>query len=77
MQPLLNERQAAALMALSVRSLQRLRQVGGPKFVRVGKSAIRYRVGDLETWIAARVVTSTSAQGQTKTAGSGRGSLTS
>jgi hypothetical protein len=61
MQALLNERQAAALMSLSVRSLQRLRQSGGPKFVRVGKSAIRYRLGDLETWIAGRVVTSTSA----------------
>jgi hypothetical protein len=47
-------------MSLSVRSLQRLRQSGGPMFVRVGKSAIRYRLGDLETWIAARVVTSTS-----------------
>jgi hypothetical protein len=32
-------------MSLSVRSLQRLRQSGGPKFVRVGKSAIRYRLG--------------------------------
>jgi hypothetical protein len=61
MQALLNERQAAALMSLSVRSLQRLRQTGGPKFVRVGKSAVRYRPGDLETWIAGRLVTSTSA----------------
>jgi hypothetical protein len=60
MQPLLNERQAAELMSLSVHRLQRLRQTGGPKFVRVGKSAIRYRVGDLETWIAGRVVSSTS-----------------
>jgi hypothetical protein len=60
MHALLNEKQAAELMCLSVRSLQRLRQTGGPKFVRVGKSAIRYRVGDLEAWIAARVVNSTS-----------------
>jgi hypothetical protein len=62
MEALLTERAAAALLCLSVRSCQRLRQTGGgPKFVRVGKSAIRYRLGDLETWIAARVVTSTSA----------------
>jgi hypothetical protein len=36
MQPLLNERQAAELMSLSVRSLQRLRQSGlGPPYVKL------------------------------------------
>jgi hypothetical protein len=69
MQPLLTERAAAALLCLSIRSLQRLRQSGaGPKFVRVGKSAIRYRTGDLEGYVAGRVVSSTSVILKTKTA---------
>jgi hypothetical protein len=60
MDALLTER-AAALLCLSIRSLQRLRQSGaGPKFVRLG-GAVRYRQGDLEGYVAGRVVTSTSA----------------
>jgi hypothetical protein len=62
MQSLLTSHDAALALRLSTRSMERLRQTGGgPKFVRVGKSAIRYRLGDLETWIAGRVVNSTSA----------------
>ena len=60
MQPLLTQRQAAALLCLSERTLERLRvSGGGPKFVRCGRS-IRYRDSDLEAWVADRVVGSTS-----------------
>jgi predicted DNA-binding transcriptional regulator AlpA len=60
MQPLLTQRQAAALLCLSERTLERFRVSGiGPKFVRMGKS-IRYRLGDVEAWIERRTVGSTS-----------------
>ena len=62
MQPLLTQRQAAALLCLSERTLERFRVSGiGPKFVRMGKS-IRYRLGDVEAWIERRTVGSTSEQ---------------
>jgi predicted DNA-binding transcriptional regulator AlpA len=62
MQPLLNERQAAELMSLSVRSLQRLRQSGlGPPYVKLPGGSVRYLPAMTERWLAARVVTSTSA----------------
>jgi predicted DNA-binding transcriptional regulator AlpA len=60
MHPLLTQRQAAAALCLSERTLERLRvSGGGPRFVRAGRS-IRYREGDLESWITSRVVGSTS-----------------
>jgi len=59
MQPLLTRRQASEMLALSERTVERLRCSGlGPKFVRCGRS-IRYRVADLEEWIERRVVGST------------------
>ena len=62
MQPLLTQRQASEMLALSERTVERLRVSGlGPKFVRCGRS-IRYRVADLEEWIASRVVGSTSEE---------------
>jgi excisionase family DNA binding protein len=60
MQPLLTQRQAAALLCLSERTLERFRTSGaGPRFVRCGKS-IRYRQSDVEAWIERRSVGSTS-----------------
>jgi predicted DNA-binding transcriptional regulator AlpA len=60
MQPLLTQRRASEMLALSERTLERFRVSGlGPKFVRCGRS-IRYRAADLETWVASRVVGSTS-----------------
>ena len=48
---LLNEDEAAALLRISVRTLQAWRlKVAGPAFVRVGR-AIRYRRGDIKAWI--------------------------
>jgi predicted DNA-binding transcriptional regulator AlpA len=61
MPPILTQRQAAALLTLSVRTLERLRLVGtGPKFVRLSRGRIAYREEDLAAWVAARVVGSTS-----------------
>jgi hypothetical protein len=60
MSPLLTQRHAALLLRLSERTLERHRVAGtGPLFVRAGR-AVRYREADLESWIASRVVGSTS-----------------
>jgi excisionase family DNA binding protein len=60
---LLDQREAAKLLRLSERTLERLRvQGGGPRFVKAGR-CVRYRETDLEAWIAARIVSSTSAVG--------------
>ena len=57
---LLSAREAAALLHLSERTLERFRVSGaGPKFVRLGRS-IRYPLTDIEAFIAARIVGSTS-----------------
>ena len=62
MPPILNQKQTAKLLTLSERTLERLRVTGtGPRFVRAGRS-IRYREIDVETWVASRVVGSTSEQ---------------
>jgi excisionase family DNA binding protein len=57
---LLTQRDAATLLRLSERTLERLRvSGGGPHFVKTGR-LVRYREADLEAWIAARIVGSTS-----------------
>jgi predicted DNA-binding transcriptional regulator AlpA len=57
---LLSQREAATLLHLSERTLERFRVSGtGPKFVRLGRS-IRYRLADIEAFIASRIVGSTS-----------------
>jgi excisionase family DNA binding protein len=57
---LLTQKESAALLRLSERTLERLRlQGGGPVYVKAGR-LVRYREADLEAWIAARVVGSTS-----------------
>lgn len=67
---LLTQGEAAKLLRLSERTLERLRVAGGgPHFVKTGR-LVRYRECDLEEWIVARVVSSTSAP-------QGAGSLTS
>jgi len=59
---LLTQVEASRLLRLSERTLERLRLTGGgPCFVKCGRS-VRYREADLEAWIAARVVSSTSQE---------------
>jgi excisionase family DNA binding protein len=60
MQTLLTQREAAAQLRLSQRTLERYRLSGsGPTYVKAGR-LVRYREQDLEKWIASRVVGSTS-----------------
>jgi excisionase family DNA binding protein len=60
---LLTQAEAARVLRLSERTLERLRvSGGGPLFVKA-RRAVRYREADLEAWIDARVVSSTSAIG--------------
>jgi predicted DNA-binding transcriptional regulator AlpA len=51
---------ASQHVGLAVSTLEKLRlSGGGPRFVRLGR-AVRYRVTDLEAYLAERVVESTS-----------------
>ena len=60
MKELLNERQTAALLHVSVKSLQGWRVQGvGPPFVKLGR-CVRYAVPDLEAFVLAALRTSTS-----------------
>lgn len=59
---ILDERQAARYIGMSVSFLQQSRCPGtpchgkGPKFLRIGDRAIRYRVADLDAFLESRVV---------------------
>jgi predicted DNA-binding transcriptional regulator AlpA len=60
MDELLDQKTAAKLLRLSVRTLERHRLAGtGPKFCRLGR-LIRYRQSDLSDWIEGSVKSSTS-----------------
>ena len=60
---LLTQREAASVLRLSERTLERLRVSGtGPKHCRLGRRSIRYRQQDLDAHVAARVVASTSEE---------------
>lgn len=57
---MLNEQQVAQHIGLTVHALQRWRvKGGGPLFSKLG-SAVRYRLSDVDAWIAANRVSSTS-----------------
>jgi predicted DNA-binding transcriptional regulator AlpA len=57
---LLDERQAAEILGLSVRFLQNRRYVGGgPPFVKISARAVRYRPSDLERWVEEHIQSST------------------
>ena len=63
MTPLLDEKQAAALLRLSTKSLQGWRyKGGGPRFVKAGRT-VRYRLEDLQTFVLAALRSSTSDPG--------------
>jgi predicted DNA-binding transcriptional regulator AlpA len=60
METLLRQREAASVLRLSERTLERLRVSGlGPRFIKIGR-AVRYVQCDLSEWIASRTVSSTS-----------------
>ena len=50
----LRTKAAADHVGLAASTLERYRQEGiGPRFVRIGRRAVGYRVTDLETWLDA------------------------
>lgn len=60
MTALLMQREAAARLRLSERTLERYRVTGlGPKFIKAGRRVL-YRQSDLDDWIMSRLVGSTS-----------------
>jgi excisionase family DNA binding protein len=62
MQPLLTQDEAAELLKLSVRTVERLRVTGaGPKFLKI-RNSVRYRLEDVQSWIVSRLVGSTSEE---------------
>jgi predicted DNA-binding transcriptional regulator AlpA len=61
---LLNERQAAPIVGMSIAWLQRKRwEGGGPPYVKFDR-AVRYRECDLKAWVEARIRRNTSDQGR-------------
>jgi predicted DNA-binding transcriptional regulator AlpA len=55
MEELLDQKSAAQLLKLSVRTLERHRVMGtGPAFCRLGR-AIRYRESDIRAWIESSI----------------------
>ena len=65
---LLTPIQAADFLSLTPRWLEMKRYHGdGPPFVRVSARCIRYRLSDIEDWIACRIRTSTSDLGENTT----------
>jgi predicted DNA-binding transcriptional regulator AlpA len=72
---LLTSREAAAVLRLSERTLERLRTAGiGPQFVRLSR-AIRYRHSDLVEYIEANLARSTSEPSRSDSTACGRKSL--
>lgn len=60
MDSLLSQKQAARILGLSVRTLERHRVAGtGPRWVRLGR-LVRYRERDLDDWVSRSLRTSTS-----------------
>jgi predicted DNA-binding transcriptional regulator AlpA len=66
METLLRQRDAALALKLSERTLERLRAKGtGPRFVKANRS-VRYRESDLESWLTAQTISSTSEAGEAR-----------
>jgi predicted DNA-binding transcriptional regulator AlpA len=55
---LLNEKQLAVWLGISLPSLQRMRSVGtGPPFVQLSRRRIGYKKSSVERWLEARTIT--------------------
>lgn len=62
--PLLTEKDAAKYLNYAPRTLAGWRhRGGGPRYISVSRTSVRYRQSDLEAWIAARRQRSTSDLG--------------
>ena len=62
MTPLLTTQAAAELLCLDPDTLAGLRVRGtGPRYIKMGHS-VRYRVEDLQSWVASKTVSSTSEE---------------
>jgi excisionase family DNA binding protein len=62
MNPLLSQRDAARLISVSTRTLERWRVQGVPlRFVKLGRT-VRYRLEEIERFVASRTVRSTSEE---------------
>ena len=62
--PALTTEQAAAYTGLAEKTLEGIRcRGGGPRFIRYGRKAVRYRVEDLDLWMRSLAVCSTSEPG--------------
>jgi predicted DNA-binding transcriptional regulator AlpA len=60
MDSLLNQKQAAHVLGMSVRTLERHRVAGtGPRWARLGR-LVRYRQSDLDAWVERNLRASTS-----------------
>jgi hypothetical protein len=60
---LIDEKDAAAFIGVSVRQMQNLRyRGGGPRFIKLSRRCIRYRRRDLQAWAQEFVRSSTSDQ---------------
>jgi predicted DNA-binding transcriptional regulator AlpA len=58
--PLLNPDQAANYTGLTKPTLQRHRTEGtGPRFIKLGKRRVAYRLSDIRAWLEARAASST------------------
>ncbi|KAB7738422.1 helix-turn-helix domain-containing protein [Parvibaculum sedimenti] len=61
MNPILTVNDAADVLRVHIRTLERWRQTGeGPRYVKMGRR-VGYRRADLEAWLDANATTSTSA----------------
>ena len=61
----MNERQAARYLGVSGAVLRLWRGNGtGPRYFRAGEKLVRYRRADLDSWIAARLITPEGAEKQ-------------
>ncbi len=62
--PYLNSQEAADILRISIRTLERMRVEGtGPKYLKAGagtRSRVLYRQADLDAWLESRSFSSTS-----------------
>lgn len=59
--PALTQAQASLYTGLAEATLETMRsRGGGPRFVKISRNLVRYRLRDLDEWLDARVVSSTS-----------------